>query len=86
VKYLLLIAVVVLACLYWRSKRGHGDASPGPDGDANRTACPPALPEDMVRCPVCALHLPRAEATADAQGRLYCSHEHLLADTDKDHR
>lgn len=84
-KYLLLIAVVVLACMYWRSKRGHGESPPGQQG-GKRAAAPPALPEDMVRCPVCALHLPRAEATADAQGRLYCSHEHLLADADKDRR
>ncbi|MDP1968565.1 MAG: PP0621 family protein, partial [Burkholderiaceae bacterium] len=35
----------------------------------------PALPEDMVSCPVCALHLPRAEAVAGEKG-LYCSADH----------
>ena len=85
-KYLVLIAVVVLACMYWRSKRGHGETPPGPKA-GNPAAAPPAvLPEEMVRCRVCALHLPRAEAAADAQGRLYCSHKHLLADADKDRR
>lgn len=82
-KYLVLIAVVVLACMYWRSKRGHGDTQANPRTGG---APPAALPEDMVRCPVCALHLPRAEAAADAQGRLYCSREHLLVDAGNDHR
>ncbi|MEO7548036.1 MAG: PP0621 family protein [Ramlibacter sp.] len=84
-KYLVLIAVVALAWIYWRSKRGNGEAPPGPQAGV-RPDAPAALPEDMVRCPVCALHLPRAEATAGAQGRLYCSHEHLLADAEKSRR
>jgi uncharacterized protein len=36
----------------------------------------PALPQEMVRCPVCSLHLPRNDALPGASGRLYCSHEH----------
>jgi uncharacterized protein len=31
-----------------------------------------------VRCPVCAVHLPRADAVAGAGGTLYCSQEHRL--------
>lgn len=84
-KYLVLIAVVVLVCLYWRSKRGHGGSLPRSQAESG-SAAPPALPEDMVRCAVCGLHLPRAEAAADAQGRLYCGPEHLLAGADKDRR
>ncbi|MDP3139153.1 MAG: PP0621 family protein, partial [Burkholderiaceae bacterium] len=34
-----------------------------------------ALPEDMVSCPVCDLHLPRAEAVVGNKG-LYCSADH----------
>jgi uncharacterized protein len=82
VKYLVLLAVVVLAVLYWRSRSGHGR----PPAARNSAAAPPALPEDMVRCRVCALHLPRAEATEGTEGRLYCGREHLLADAGKDGR
>ena len=72
-KYLLVIAVLVIAWILWRSGRRHDD-------DAAQAAPPPApapaLPQDMVRCPVCALHLPRPDAVAGASGRLYCSAEH----------
>lgn len=75
-KYLLLLAVIVVAYLLWRNARLAGRAAraaPPP------TPAPPAgLPQDMVSCPVCAVHLPRSEAVADAQGRLYCSQEHRL--------
>ena len=53
--------------------------SPGSRGAphaARPTSAAPAAPQDMVRCPVCAVHLPRADAVADPQGRLYCSPEH----------
>jgi uncharacterized protein len=32
----------------------------------------------MVRCPVCAVHLPRTDALAGPDGRLYCCQEHRL--------
>ena len=32
----------------------------------------------MVSCPVCSVHLPRGDAVAGADGRLYCSQEHRL--------
>ncbi|RZJ25546.1 MAG: hypothetical protein EOO54_05960 [Haliea sp.] len=83
-KYLVLIAVVVLVVLYWRSRSRPAGTSSGAHQGAR--ADPPALPEDMVRCQVCALHLPRAEATAGPQGRLYCGQEHLLADARGDGR
>lgn len=72
-KYLVLIAVLLVVYLLWRSKRGASERG------MSRGAGPaPALPQDMVRCPVCSLHLPRAEALPGAQGRLYCSQEHRL--------
>ena len=75
-KYLVLIAVLLVVYLVWRGKRkASGTASP-PAGKA----APAALPQDMVRCPVCSLHLPRAEATPGTAGRLYCSPEHRLLD------
>ncbi|RYF38545.1 MAG: hypothetical protein EOO25_16935 [Comamonadaceae bacterium] len=83
-KYLVLIAVVVLVVLYWRS-RSRPDGS-SPSAPPQGRPATPALPEDMVRCQVCALHLPRAEATTGPQGQLYCSQDHLLADARGDDR
>lgn len=75
-KYLLLLALLVVAYLLWRNarvrERGHRAAAPPPS--------PPAAggPQDMVRCPVCSVHLPRADAIAGPDGTLYCSQEHRL--------
>lgn len=68
-KYLLVLAVVLVAIHLWRSKRR--DAPPRP-GKAGAVA-----PQDMVRCPVCAVHLPRAEALPGPRG-FYCCDEHRL--------
>ena len=70
-KYLLVLAVVLVAAWLWRNNRrtqGHQEAA--------RTPPPAALPQDMVRCPVCSLHLPRADALAGPDGHLYCCAEH----------
>lgn len=76
-KYLLLIAILALAYMVWREGRVReaGDRQPEP----RRTPpAPPALPLEMVRCPVCSVHLPKGEAFAGASGRLYCTHEHRV--------
>ena len=72
-KYLVLIAVLAVVYLMWKHQRqGRMGAR-----DAGRPAASPsARPQDMVRCPVCSLHLPRGDAVADTQGRLFCSVEH----------
>jgi uncharacterized protein len=71
-KYLLLLAVVLLAAWLWRSQRGalpdskrSDAAAPGPGQD----------PQTMVVCAHCGVHLPQAEAVT---GRLgwYCSAQH----------
>ena len=72
IKYLLLLALVVIAYLFWRNARL--DARKARD-EKNK---PPASPQDMVSCPVCAVHLPRSDAVAGADGVLYCSQEHRL--------
>jgi uncharacterized protein len=33
--------------------------------------------QNMVACEYCSLHVPQADAKTDAQGRHYCSAEHL---------
>lgn len=73
-KYLVLFAVLVVIYLLWRAQQRR-QRTPGARADTAPRA-DPALPQDMVQCPVCALHLPRNEAVADPQGRLFCSPEH----------
>lgn len=66
-KYLLVIAVVVAVYLIVRSgRRKSGDDAPRPE----------TRDEDMVRCRVCGVHLPRSEALS-AHGDFYCTEEHL---------
>lgn len=72
-KYLLLIAVILVVYLMWRHQRVQGEAPPRSD------APKPGEPQEMVRCAYCAVHLPRADAVADGQGRLFCSAEHRKA-------
>ena len=74
-KYLVLLAILVLAYMAWRGARlrESGERSAQDRRDT------PALPQDMVRCPVCSVHLPRGEALTGASGRLYCTHEHRLS-------
>lgn len=70
-KYLLLIALLLVAYLLWRNARI--DRAP----DARRGK-PPAGPQEMVSCAQCGVHLPKPEAIAGPDGRLYCSQEHRL--------
>jgi uncharacterized protein len=72
-KYLLVLAVVLIAVWLWRNNRRS-------ENEERKPAAPPAVPapQDMVRCPVCAVHLPRADALPGPDGRLYCSQEHRL--------
>ena len=53
-KYLLVLAVVLVAAWIWRNNRRVGRGPGGPP--------PLAVPQDMVRCPVCSVHLPRSDA------------------------
>lgn len=73
-KYLVLLAVLVIAYMVWRSNRiGRSGAAPGARGPAKKTD-----PQEMIACPVCGLHLPRADAIAGPDGLAYCSQEHRL--------
>jgi uncharacterized protein len=74
-KYLLILALVVAVYMWWRHAR---------IADAQARQRPPAPKpgaggaQDMVCCPVCSVHLPRGDALAGPDGRLYCSQEHRL--------
>jgi uncharacterized protein len=70
-KFLVLIGILAVVYLLWRAKQR---AQRGGEDAANTAA--PQLPQDMVRCPVCSVHLPRADALAAGDGQLYCSAEH----------
>jgi uncharacterized protein len=72
-KFLVLIAVILAVAWYIRNSNRRDDA-----GAARGRAAPPSGPQDMVQCPVCAVHLPRTDALAGPDGRLYCSNEHRL--------
>jgi uncharacterized protein len=70
-KYLVLIAVIFAVLWFTRTnRRAQGSAQP------NRRAAPPP-PQDMVECPVCHVHLPRADALPGPAGQLYCCAEHV---------
>ena len=70
-KYLLLIAIVAVAYFLWRNARVAERRARAPKA--------PAGPQEMVSCRVCSVHLPRGDAVAGADGRLYCSNEHRIA-------
>lgn len=69
-KFLLVLAVVLVAFWVWRNNRLT-------DRDDARTPAPrkPQHPAIMVACAQCGTHLPEIEAIPGAQG-VYCCHEH----------
>ena len=75
-KFLLLIAVIIIVYLFFRVMRGTG-RTPQAQRPASHRDGPG---EDMVRCKVCGVHLPRSESVT-SRGEFFCSQEHLrLAD------
>jgi uncharacterized protein len=75
-KFLLVIAVFIVVYLFLRSYRRRGEAAPPPAAAAKHG-------EDMVRCRICGVHLPKSEAVT-SRGEIYCSKEHLqLADRER---
>jgi uncharacterized protein len=70
-KYLVLLAVLAVAYLLWRNARLA-------ERDARDAARPPPapLPQEMVSCATCGLHLPKSDALAGTDGLHYCSPEH----------
>ncbi len=69
-KLLFLAVIVVLLVLWFKSKgRARGDLN----------AKSEASVEDMVRCRVCGVNLPRSEAILSRE-RIYCCDEHRQRD------
>ena len=71
-KYFLLFVVLYIAYLVWRNGRLANRKARPPQ------AQPPGGPQDMVRCPICGVHLPKPDAVAGTNGLMYCSQEHRL--------
>lgn len=74
-KYLLVLAVVVVAVYVWRNNRRierQEREAAAPPRPAPRAAGQPIA---MVACRACGTHLPQDEAVAGRQGS-YCSAEH----------
>jgi uncharacterized protein len=72
VKFLLVLAVILAVLWLLRSNRRSDPADRG----AGRQ--PPAQQQEMVQCPICRVHLPRADALPGPNGQLYCCAEHRL--------
>lgn len=69
-KYLLVLAVVMIAFWIWRNNRLSEGAPPPP-----RKPAALRKPTTMVACLDCGTHLPEGEALMGRQGA-YCSAEH----------
>lgn len=67
-KYLVLLAIVMAVIWFLRHNRG--------GGERRDDAPEPGAPQDMVRCPVCSVHLPRSDALPGPDGQLYCCAAH----------
>jgi uncharacterized protein len=82
-KFLLVIAVFIVFYLFLRNyAKKTGEAPPSSasrHGESKHG-------EDMVRCGVCGVHLPKSEAVT-SRGDFFCSKEHLqLADRERGNR
>lgn len=65
-KYLVLLVVLVVAIGIWRGRRAK---------DAASSQAPGALPQDMLACAHCGIHIPRSEALV-LGSQAYCCPEH----------
>jgi uncharacterized protein len=74
-KYLVLLAVLLIAYMVWRNNRieRRGGPAPGP-----REPGKEGSPQQMISCAACGLHLPQADAVTGSNGLQYCSQEHRL--------
>jgi len=71
-KFLLVVALAIVVYLLFRGPRRDASLQ-----DSKRSSSPrrDTAPEDMVRCAVCGVHLPRSESFT-SRGRFFCTDEH----------
>jgi uncharacterized protein len=72
-KYLLVLAVILVAIWIWRNNRISDSSADVPERKNPRAA--PNAPVTMLACAHCGTHLPESEAIKGASG-VYCSLEH----------
>lgn len=73
-KYLLVIAVVLVAFWVWRNNRQQERGQV--QRQTSRPPTAPTSPVRMVACLHCGTHLPETDAVAGARGA-YCNRDHL---------
>ncbi len=69
-----ILVTVLVVYLFRRMAQNRGDKGIQPPSDATKKKV-----EDMVRCRVCGVNLPRSEAIL-SRGRIYCCDEHRQSD------
>lgn len=72
-KALIILLAVLVGVWLWRNRRRGELAARARPGQGPPTD--PAIPQAMVRCAVCDVHLPQADAHAGQHGD-YCSAAH----------
>jgi uncharacterized protein len=75
-KLLLVAAVITVVYLILRSYGRKTDRRPPPPQEGAAREGGSGQGEDMVRCRVCGVHLPKSEAIT-SRGEMFCSREHL---------
>jgi len=73
-KFLLTLAILVIAVKWWLSRHGR-PTRPAPP-PAPVPPPPAAAPTPMCACAHCGLMMPVGEAWLDEQGRAFCGAEH----------
>ncbi|MBQ0957854.1 hypothetical protein KAK06_02680 [Ideonella sp. 4Y11] len=73
-KFLLTLAVLVIAVKWWLSRQKRPTRPVPPP--ASSAPVPPPAPTPMCACAHCGLMLPQGEAWRDEQGRAFCGAEH----------
>lgn len=68
-KYLVLLVVLAVAIGIWRSRRAPDEEEP------KSPPSPHALPQDMLACAHCGVHIPQADALMLGK-QAYCCAEH----------
>ena len=71
-KYLIVLAVVLVGIWFWRNNR-RAELREKPAARPRAATLPE--PTEIVACDVCAVHLPRTDALPGGKG-IYCSDAH----------
>lgn len=79
-KYLLVLVVLWVAFMLWRSGRRREMEHKAEHKAPPRPGTTLSGPQAMARCAHCGLHLPAVDALPGKDGKAYCSAAHRQAD------